>query len=196
MIEHFATNSANDSLGWIQIVVPAAISVLLAALSAWAILAKYQQKVDGLEKNDEKQDNKIDDLKDRVSRLEGGLERDRANSDPYTQRQSPLSLTDKGKALLLDSGGNKYLEENMSDLIEEIKARSPKSAYDVQEYAKNVIDSHTDDDAFVPLKDYLFNEGLKLEDLINVLGVALRDAAFPVLGFTVEEVDESDPSNS
>lgn len=193
MLFYFAAETTNNTIGIWQIIVPTALSVLLGLGSAWAVLSKYQQKVDGLIKDSDRHETKIDDLKDRVSKLEGGLDRDRAHGSPYTQAQSPVSLTDRGKALLLDSGGNKYLEDNSDALIGEIKAQKPKTAYDVQETAKKVIATHSNDDSFIPLKNYLFKEGINLEDLISVVGIALRDMALPVLGFKPEQIDESDP---
>src|SRR6266567_8631276 len=111
---YFADTS--NTIGWLQIVVPTGVSLLIAAATGWAILAKYKQKVDGLKEASDKHEAKIDELIKSVSKLEGGLERDRAN-DPYTKRKSPVSLTDRGKALFLDSGGSKYLEEHNDVLV-------------------------------------------------------------------------------
>ncbi len=168
------------------------VSALITLLGGLLILGKYREKVDSLEKKCEKHENKIDDMKDRISTLEGGVERDRANN-PYVKRKSPLSLTDRGKAMLLDSGGESYVNANKDQLIKSIKDKNPKSAYDVQELAQRVIRERIDEDEFIPLKDFVYKEGIELKNLLQVMGIALRDAALPILGFNEAQIDESDP---
>lgn len=155
-------------------------------------MGKYREKVDSLEKKCERHESKIDDMKDRISTLEGGIERDRANN-PYVKRKSPLSLTDRGKAMLLDSGGDKYIETHQDELVKKLRDQKPKSAYDVQEFSQQAIRDRIDNDDFIPLKNFVYKEGLELDNLLQVMGIALRDMALPLLGFTEAQIDESDP---
>lgn len=93
----------------------------------------------------------------------------------FFQTNSPLSLTEIGKELLLKSGALDFMEKNKKDLIKEIINRDPKSAYDVQEICKQVIFEKVNTDDFIPLKDYIYEESLTLDILVISMGLYLRD---------------------
>ncbi|MFA6408668.1 MAG: hypothetical protein WCW01_00580 [Gammaproteobacteria bacterium] len=167
----------------------ALVSLIISAVSIALFLGKYKQKVDTHEKSLEKHDNRIIELSDRISKVEGGLDRDRAHSD-YIQKKSPLGLTEKGKALLLDSTGKDYVDKHKAQLIESIKSTNPRTAYDVQELSKKVIQKESNTDDFSPLKNYIFNQGLDLNLLIDILGIYLRDIALKELGFNINDIKD------
>lgn len=160
------------------VITSGAISALVSFISIFSMLGKYREKIDSSEKALVAYGQKIDSLSDRISRMEGGVERDRANS-PYVQRKSPLSLTESGKALLLDSKGNLYVDVNKQELIDAIRSASPKTTYDVQELSRKILESRSNDDSFNEIKNFAFEEGLELRDIIDVMGVYLRDMALP-----------------
>ena len=60
----------------------------------------------------------------------------------------------------------------------------------------NVLRMISKEDRFIPLKDYLFKEGLDLDELILIIGIYLRDLALPRLGFKLEEIDKTDPNKT
>lgn len=165
------------------------ITVLMAiagSIGATLLMfARYREKVDNAEKTISSIQNKVDDLKDRVSRIEGSSEAQRQ----YFQSMSPVSLTEKGKALFLDSGGANYIEEHKSELIEEIRANKPQTAYDVQEFAKIVLEKQSNKKSFIPLKNFAFKEGKELSLIIQVMAIALRDLALESLGFNLDDLD-------
>src|SRR5258708_6004467 len=104
------------------IVVSLVVSLLTSLLTVFFVLGKYKEKVDTLEKCQDKNEEKQDDLMTRMAKLEGGIDRDRAHTPSlYTEAHSPLALNDKGKALLLDSGGKTYIDSNLEELVEAIK---------------------------------------------------------------------------
>jgi hypothetical protein len=39
-----------------------------------------------------------------------------------------------------------------------VESKTPKTAYDIQEYSREAINEKKDQDIFIPLKDYLFKE--------------------------------------
>lgn len=163
------------------------VAALVSFLAIFILIGKYKEKVDTAETNMKTHAAKLDGLSDRVSKLEGGIERDRANS-PYVKRKSPVSLTEKGKALLLDSKGNYYVDKNKDKLIVALKAENPKTAYDVQELARKIVETHANDDDFAPIKEFVFKEGLELKDVLDVMGVYLRDIVLPEFGFNVSQI--------
>lgn len=163
------------------------VSLIVTLLVIMVFMGKYKEKVDRHDKNFDKSNDKIDKLSERLASLEGGLERDRAKSE-YIKSQSPLSLTEKGKALLLDSGGKDYIDSKKEEFFEEIKFERPKTAYDVQELTRSVIEKHTNEDNFNKIKEFAFKKGLKLDVILEVLGIYLRDLALPELGFKFDDI--------
>jgi len=167
------------------------ISALVTILTLLFALGSYKEKVTSNTSTIEKHDNKISELSDRVSRLEGGVDRDRAHhGNSYVKAKSPLSLTDKGKVVLLDSTGKDYIDSNKQILIQAIKDNNPKTAYDVQELARTVIEQRTNEDSFIPIKDYVYKKGDNLKYIIDVLAIYLRDIALPELGFHISQIPD------
>lgn len=169
------------------IVSSGAVAALVSFISVTLMIGKYREKVDTSEANIKTHTTKIDSLSEKVSKLEGGLERDRATTG-YVKRKSPLSLTEKGKALLLDSKGNKYIDDNKQKLVDAVKSAAPKTAYDVQELSRSITESHSNDDSFSPIKEFAFKEGLDLKDILDVMGIYLRDIALPEFGFNISQI--------
>jgi hypothetical protein len=112
------------------------------------------------------------------------------------KRKSPVALTEFGQTLLENIDGKKYILDNKDKFTKAIQAKKPKSAYDVQEYARAVIEGLQHSDDFTPFKDYAYKEGYELEFIITALSIFLRDTALPVLGFTAKQLDESDPNKN
>lgn len=179
-----------DYTPYISVAVSIILSVGAGLLVFWGKFASAQTEIKNLKDRLDKAEAKLTDACEKLAKEEGRGERDRAHDD-LVKRESPISLTDKGKALLLDSGGQAYIEANKSALIEAIRAKTPTSAYDVQEMAKQVIQEKSSSPEFVPIKNYLYSEGLDLERAVTVLGIHLRDEAFPVLGFNPNDIDST-----
>lgn len=165
------------------------ISFVVTLLVCMTYLGKYKEKIDTHEKNIDNHNKKISELIEGLAFLKGGLDRDRAVSD-YFKSKSPLSLTDKGKAVLLDSRGKDYIDSRKNKFLEEIKSEKPKTAYDVQELAKKVIEKRISYDEFNDIKEYAFKNALKLDLILEILGLYLRDLVLPEFGFKVEEIKE------
>lgn len=179
-------------MNWVDVLVTSGVSVVVTVSTLLIAAGKYREKILRSEIDITKNCDEIKDINTRLAKLEGGIDRDRAHS-PYTETNSPVGLNDKGKALLLDSGGKTYIDAHQDELVKEIQARSPKSAYDVQQAAIEVIKAHADSDDFVPLKNYIFSEGVDLSNLALVMGIALRDIAMEPLGFNPKDLDEQKP---
>lgn len=170
-------------------------ALLVSSLGALVTFGVYREKVSqhGKDILDLKRDAK--DFNARLIEYCTKLDERTGNTvEKFVRRKSPLSLTPFGEDLINAINGKKYVLDNKDRLVELIKAKNPKSAYDVQEYARKVIEDLQTNDDFIPFKDHAFKEGLQLEFIIVVLSIFLRDTALPVLGFTPEQIDESDPA--
>lgn len=172
------------------------VSALVAFITSNIRIGEYKNKVDTL-------CNDIIDLKKESRENSGKLvecstkidERTRSYASTLTKRESPVSLTPVGKDLLSQSGSDKFVLDNQSDLVEKIKAKSPKSAFDVQVFSRQVVEEIQNEERFKPLKDFAYNEGYDLEPIFIVMGLYLRDIALPLLNYKLEEVDKYDPEN-
>jgi hypothetical protein len=98
---------------------------------------------------------------------------------------SPLHVTEYGDKLLRESGFYEVLKENQAELVKLVKDRKPGTNYDIQRYATEVIQDLLDsnDEMSICLKDYAFNNGLKLSILAAPAGIALRDEVMKELKF-------------
>lgn len=172
------------SSGFISI----AFSVLTTLIVLFLMLGQYKNKVDTLIALTSEHKFDIKELIKDVAALQSGIDRDRAHG--LAQSKSPLSLTDKGKALLLDSHGKDFVDEYKNELISIIKSKAPYTAYDVQELSDDVIKNMSSSHSFNKLKDFAFNNGMKLDDIIFVMSLYLRDLALKELGFDIKDIKD------
>lgn len=171
------------------------VSMIVGYGTAIFTIGKYTQKIDYLYKDGEDLKTDIKDLIKRITICETKIEERTQNlAATLTKRKSPISLSEKGEEMLIKSGANKFVLDNLQELVKKIKEKDPKSAYDVQEISKDVIKSMTADDKFIPLKDYVYKEGIELDAIIIVMSIFLRDQALPLLNYKPEDVDKSDPA--
>ena len=176
--------ATSDSLSVVWQIV---ISIISGAVSGFAVVAfrmgRYAEKVDQLEKCD---------IQKRLSHLEGEQDA-RKDMAAFLQTKSPLSYNEKGQKLLEDSRGKDYVDSHLEEMRTEVKSRNPKSAYDVQEMSMGAIKTFAQRDDFVPLKNFIFQQGISLDTLAAVMGIYLRDHILPQFGYSHDDIDRSAP---
>ena len=180
--------SGNENI-WLQyanVFIPIGVSVVGVIIGIFV----YKEKVKNLEENMKEVKADLKEIRDKVIACETSLK----EREPFTKRKSPVGLTDRGKEFLNNSGGKDFIDNNFAVLKLEIEKSDPKTAYDVQEKSKVVLKNMANTDIFNPLKEFLFKEGLELDDLITVMGIYLRDKFLPEKGFLPEDVDKTDPT--
>lgn len=180
---------------YISIIVSVVLAIVASIGTALLTLGKYKQKVDTLEDNIKTLQQEMKDLSKSVTACETRLEeRQKYTPENVVKRRSPVTLSGVGTELLKKSGGDKFVDEHLNDLIERIKQKSPKTAYDVQVLSQEVLKDIQNDDIFNPIKDFAFKEGTDLDVMFVVMGIYLRDIAIPKLGYKMSDVDMSDPT--
>lgn len=107
--------------------------------------------------------------------------------------RSPIQLSHLGISILNDIGGKKILDENYNMFLSELEKQTFKTGLDAHVFCINMIMNMFNNDIFIPVKDYLFNnpnykfknkEGKEMEyhldinDIFTILGVYLRDKYF------------------
>lgn len=193
---YIAEASNSNTIGWLQVLIPAGVGLIAGVGGAWATLAKYREKVDQLEKVDAQK--RLSTLEGQFTALQTQLSILQQNSPTnYVQSHSPMKLTDNGESLLERSGMKTYVDGKFDALYAEIQDKlsdrgDDYSAYDVQETAIEVVRAHADDREFIPIKDFAFAEGLVLDNIQLVGGIYLRNKALENLGFDMDAYYSSD----
>lgn len=114
----------------------------------------------------------VSDLKGNVKKLEGrfdGFEK----YNVLAKGHSPLSLTESGVELLEQSGAKNYLEKHFTKLyglFDDID-----KGYEIQERAREVIENQRKEKDFNAIKEYLYNAGRPMDNIILVMSIELRD---------------------
>lgn len=90
---------------------------------------------------------------------------------------SPLQPTVYGKQLIQESGLERILNDQASFLKEELVKKLPKNyaEYDIQENSRALLIELKDKEIMSPVKKYAYDNGLKLDVILRVGGLWLRD---------------------
>ena len=183
-------------MNYISILIPA-ITALVVSIFGWIItFIRFQERVKNLEGKVNTMEADLKNTRDKVIACETRIE-ERGNKG-LVKRGSPINLTEKGLDLLQKSGGQEWIITNRSELLKAIQNKKPTSAYDVQEYAKKVLEEivRVNDARLKSLKDYAYAKGVNLDDVILVMSIQLRNEVMPEFpGFKVADIkDEENPS--
>ncbi len=170
----------------INIFISAGVGFIAASMK----IGIYKNKVDNLETTVGKDEHgglrkTVGDMRDKVISCETSLK----EREPLTKRRSPISLTERGLKILKASGGETLVDDNFKELLKNIDALKPATAYDVQEDAKKVIDNLREDVRLNPIKDYLFKDGSSLDDAATVMSIYLRDKVLKHKKWNVADID-------
>lgn len=166
----------------LSVLISAGVSLVIAVLGVYGMLSKYREKVDQLEKREEKTQGKIDALRSDVDRLltkVGSLEKSIDSMNRLAQSHSPLALTTGGKKLVEDSGFMILFDKIKDELADKLEDEGPSSQYDVQEKARRILSwDMIDDERFEPIKDWAYKNGKDFDQILRLGSIPLRDYYF------------------
>ena len=182
-------DNSNILIQYANVFIPLAISIVGGIISFVVMKEKVKNLVDDVKELK----SEVKSLTKQMAINDTKLDERTSPTAALTKRKSPISLSTTGEDLLKRSGADAFVLNNKDDLVKKIKDKNPKSAYDVQEFAKEVVESLRNDERILSLKDYAFKEGLELDSIFIVMSIYLRDIALPLLGYTPQDVDSSDP---
>jgi hypothetical protein len=104
--------------------------------------------------------------------------------------RSPIQLTDLAERILIESGGRDFIDNNISILVNELNGENIKTAFDVQIFAPIVIFKLSNQDSFIDIKNYAYNNPcykeknssgeeishrLSLDTITDIMGIYLRN---------------------
>ena len=168
-----------------DIFIPLAVSAIGALISFYV----YKSKVDRLETDVKEVKIEIREIRDKVISCETSL-RERA---PLKKAKSPVSLTERGDKVLGESGGRFFVETNYEELKKSVEDQNPNNPYDIQEVSHKVSMELKTDPRINTIKDYAFKEGLELDDILDIMGIYLRDKILKDRNISVEAIDGHTP---
>ena len=134
---------------------------VLIAVIGW--LAKEQ--LGDIKKRMEKLTDTVAGMGIRLTKVEMKLFPETANPG------SPLSLTDRGKKLLKESGLEEYIGQNKEELLKYFDGID--NPLDIQTRAKDVMVEKIRENKRA--RDYTYNEGINELEIEIAAGIALRD---------------------
>lgn len=134
-----------------------------------------------------------------IAHLKGSFTAIIAQNNPFTQRQSPVSLTDKGKEIAEELGAEKMISDNWDDIYEKLKSNlHSMNAYDIQQFC---IEKGTTDVGFFlkkcdldKVKTDAYKRGFTLSNYGGLFAVIIRDKYFDVEKISIDDVDKYDPN--
>lgn len=166
------------------------ISALISFLIASMRIGEYKGKVDRACTDITKIENEQKGIRDKVIACETSLK----EREPLTRKKSPVTLTERGTKVLNDSTGKKFIDDNYEELKKKVNDSNPETSYDIQELSRKVVEDLKDDSRLNTVKEYLFKEGMEIEEIINVLGIHLRDKILSEKGIGVDDIDKHTPN--
>lgn len=162
-------------------------------------LTKINTEHDHLTNNVNSAVGNIDKIRRDLAYIKGSIDiMQRQTSDGYTQRNSPISLTEKGKEEVSRNNLDILVERNWDAIYrlmdKEVESKNP---YDIQRYCLETAATEPEklfaDSDVALIKELAFKNGLALMTYTNILGVLIRDKYFKQKGINIEDVDKHDP---
>ena len=131
-------------------------------------------------------------IKESLIKLEGRIGNLEGRFDKSFSTQSPISLLQRGKDILENSGLKKYIDDNESMLLEQCKSEKAMSnPYDIQESVFKFLDEIIFPiDLENNIKTTAFNFGASLDVVRRIAGIYFRDICLSKLGFKPEDLDK------
>lgn len=109
----------------------------------------------------------------------------------FSESHSPMTLNERGKDILNKSGIKELVDKGLPQLIESIQEKNPKNAYQVQEFAREVMVSIKSNATLLPqLQKGAFDTGVDVDSVLLVGSLYLRDLALPKFNFKLEDIDD------
>lgn len=166
---------------WVSIIITLITSALTGIATSFLTLGKYKEKVDQLEKRNDGQNEKLEQLGKDVAVIQERLQNVQKSIDNLVssaQAHSPIQLTDQGWKMVKNSGAYEIFEKNRDKYLKELEAMNPRSQYDVQEKAYRIMGDKFNSKEFQPVEQWAFNNGKTMDEIIRILGYPLRDYYF------------------
>lgn len=168
------------------------IVILILFLFFTYKIGKWSEKFD----NQEKRLSKIDDISNRLIKVETKIDLIYQNTNAHStiRSNSPISLTDVGKKISEDIKADEILKKYLDKLENDALLQQCNSAYDIQknsiDLAKNKLIAYLNEDELLKVKNQAYNYGILIEDIMSIFGILLRNYILDKKGMSVHDIDK------
>lgn len=108
-----------------------------------------------------------------------------------SEKKSPAQLNEFGRKLFADMGGSDFLSKNGIYLLQKMEEKNPKTAFDVESTAHEVLILATNEEMFNKIKNKVYNypymDILKRDGEVVKYEVSLADVCF-VLSLSLRDM--------
>lgn len=175
---------------------------LPSIIAAAIFVGRRLQKLDDIDTDIETIKTDTKDFSDRIVRIETkveGLEKrvETIWKDSYAPTSSPRQLNERGEHILEESGIKNLVHAKKEVLLAAVRKKDPKTPYDAESMIEEVMlefPEHCPEEIDT-LKEGAFKVGEKIEAVLFVGSVYLRDMIFSDLGFELDDLDK-EPAKS
>ena len=159
-------------------------------------LVQLGSRVDALENRMDKLENRMDKLLNEFSSIKMYITK---GNGGLVQSFSPISLTEKGKAVAEKMKIEAVLDKNWDNIYKYIEQGiTSDNAYDLQEFCIEAATTYLSNlftkEDIDRIKLFAYNEGNPIEFYGAMIGVLIRDRYFAQKGIRTSEVDETNPN--
>lgn len=112
--------------------------------------------------------------------------------DKIAPAHSPRQLNEKGESILNSSGIKQIVDEKKTDLLQLVKEKNAKTAYDAEMAIYSVtmdLPKHCPD-VVDRLKQGAFQSGVDINTVLFAGSIYLRNLIFTDLGFSIDDLDK------
>ncbi len=149
------------AVGIVASVLGGAWFLLQKVFKAGATIQGINQKIKNLEEGHSSHTSDITIIKKWI------MKQDNAMIDELAQKHSPLTITKLGEKVIEITGAGKIIPEMEHFLISEMEKRTIKTPFDAETEAYFALLRNENHDAFIPLKQFIYNEPEKLKVEVN-----------------------------
>lgn len=171
----------------LQIINTAVVSLgLPALLGACILIGRKLQILDRLDKIVDKEIRPdLKEVREKFFALEGKL-------SGMTGVHSPVSLTEKGEKMLVESGLKKFIDDDFDILFGNCTSdKCVKTAYDIQIYSLNFFEKYKfSTEMENKLKESAFNSGVSMDVVRRIAGLYFRDKCLEKLKMDKKDLDK------
>ena len=152
------------------------IPTLLALLGGLVFLGRKLEQIDKSAESIETIETQINEFSKTLAKLEEfKISTQKFIDNKIYQSQSPLSLTEFGEKLIKDSGFRRIFDKEKDVLVAELEKKQPKTKYDVQEKARELMNELQEYLPFQAIKKYAFEHGQDYGQILRAGAIPLRD---------------------
>jgi len=184
-------DSSATSPRWLDVVLRFWPLILLGCVMVWGIIVLVF-KAGGLVKTVDKTETRVEKIEKKVDAIIEFL-----LSKGLVAISSPRTLTNDGRKLLEESGVKEIVDERFDEVLNGVRTRTPKNAYQAEAAVIEVVRAlAADPQALSRLQNGAFKSGVNVELLLYIGAIYIRDKVLAALDLLAEDIDKQPSANN